>query len=139
MFSLVSIFGGTLKAVASGVAHAAAEEFVNDPALAQKAGAAISAAIANIHVPTVLGTVLDQVVPHAALTWTIAQIKEAEMAAIAKEAATGDISASAMFAAGAAWASAQAAKSLIDGANVPAKVAPAATESAPVLDALSLN
>jgi hypothetical protein len=117
VFNLVSIFGSALKSVAAGVAHAASEQFLSDPAMAQKAGAAISAAISNIHVPTVLGTVLDQVVPHAALSWTPEQIKMAEMAAIAKEAMTGDVSASAMFAAGAAWASALAAQAIADGAE----------------------
>jgi hypothetical protein len=117
MFNLVSIFGAQLKSVAAGVAHAAVEQFLSDPAMAQKAGAALSAAISNIHVPTVLGSVIDQVVPHAALSWTPDQIKAAETAAILNEASTGDISASAMFAAGAAWASSLAASTLSDGAE----------------------
>jgi hypothetical protein len=117
VFNLVSIFGGQLKSVAAGVAHSVIEQFLNDPAMAQKAGAAISAAISNIHVPTVLGTVIDQVVPHAAISWTPEQIKAAEVSAIVNEASTGDISASAMFAAGAAWAAGLAAKTLTDGAE----------------------
>jgi hypothetical protein len=117
MFNLVSIFGSALKSVAAGVAHSAVEQFLGDPAMAQKAGAAISAAISNVHVPTVLGTVIDQVIPHAAITWTPDQMASAEKSAILSQADNGDVSASAMFAAGAAWAASLAAQSITNGAE----------------------
>lgn len=139
MFNVLSIFGAALKAEAAKVATEAAAKFAINPAFGQQATSAIEAAVSNLHVPTVIGKVVDQVLPHAAIAWTPSQLKSAEIAALVSQAGNGDVSAASMFAAGAAWAASLVASSITNGVasaavQLQAQVPAAVDSSIPTLE-----